>query len=152
MKKVLIILSICIMQVTAQAINTPLKKNAKLIEEWTISVYEIHLRGYYEIYSFYDNGQFVFKRKDYSNMPDFSITGTYYYHPETDIFFLTYPEYRRYNCIQAVKKGDGEQSDEMTVMYYENWGIDDSGNYYVDAQSAKKLLYPDKILVRRKLE
>ena len=109
-----------------------LSKNAVLIEEWTIEVSEVHLRRYSEIYSFYDNGQFVFKKKNFSNLPDVSKTGTYCYQPETDMFFLKFSNTENISnyCIQSVKKEYG-QPYEMTVKYYK-WKIDDLGRYYTE--------------------
>ena len=148
MKKAVIILTLCIMaSITSFA---QISKNPVLIEEWTITVSEPHLRSYYEIFEFYDNGQFIFKRKDYSNIPDVSTTGTYYYQPKTDKFFLTFSDTTHYSnfCIQAVK-GTSMQPDAVGVMYYYDWGIDTSGNYYTNNdQEARTQLF--KTLVRKK--
>ena len=145
MKKGLIILSICIMVTNITSFwQTVLSKNAVLIEKWTITVGEIHLGIYSEMYYFYDNGQFVFKRTNYS---DISKIGMYHYQSETDMFFLSFSdiEYGNYS-IQSVKEEHG-QPDEMTVKYYE-WKIDDFGNYNTENQI--KSFCRTETLVRKK--
>ena len=128
-----------------------LTQNAALVEEWTIRVSEPHSHGYFFIYSFYDNGQFISERKEFSNVPDFSTTGTYHYQPETDRFFLKFPDSKDY-CIQIVNTTHGQTTEIQVPKYYYSWGIDDSGNYYVDEQSGQMPLGRDEIIISKKLK